>query len=59
MLMLHCEQTDSFCVFALFQKDESFTISSCGLHDEDNEMMVPFCIGDAHSAPGCNVLPGR
>jgi spore coat protein A, manganese oxidase len=29
------------------------------LTHEDNEMMVPFCIGDAHSAPGCNVLPGR
>jgi len=24
---------------------------------EDNEMMVPFCVGDKASSPGCNVVP--
>ena len=24
---------------------------------EDNEMMVPFCVGDKASAPGCNAVP--
>jgi FtsP/CotA-like multicopper oxidase with cupredoxin domain len=24
---------------------------------EDNEMMVPYCVGDKASAPGCNVVP--
>ena len=24
---------------------------------EDNEMMVPYCVGDKTTAPGCNVVP--
>jgi spore coat protein A len=24
---------------------------------EDNEMMVPYCVGDTATAPGCNVVP--
>ncbi len=24
---------------------------------EDNEMMVPYCVGDQATAPGCNVVP--
>jgi len=24
---------------------------------EDNEMMVPFCVGNRTTAPGCNVVP--
>jgi VCBS repeat-containing protein len=24
---------------------------------EDNEMMVPYCVGDAATAPGCNMVP--
>jgi FtsP/CotA-like multicopper oxidase with cupredoxin domain len=24
---------------------------------EDNEMMVPYCVGDKATAPGCSVIP--
>ena len=24
---------------------------------EDNEMMVPYCVGDKNTAPGCNIVP--
>ena len=27
------------------------------LFNEDNEMMVPYCVGDKATAPGCSVVP--
>ena len=37
---------------------EGLYVWHCHIVDhEDNEMMVPYCVGDKATAPGCNVVP--
>jgi FtsP/CotA-like multicopper oxidase with cupredoxin domain len=44
-------------VNATFDKEGLYVWHCHIVEHEDNEMMVPFCVGDQANAPGCNVVP--
>jgi len=42
---------------ATFDKEGLYVWHCHIVEHEDNEMMVPYCVGDKANAPGCNVVP--
>jgi FtsP/CotA-like multicopper oxidase with cupredoxin domain len=44
-------------VNATFDKEGLYVWHCHIVEHEDNEMMVPYCVGDQATAPGCNVVP--
>ena len=44
-------------VNATFDKEGLYVWHCHIVEHEDNEMMVPYCVGPQGSAPGCNAVP--